>query len=76
MSKIPLYTQAAQERYRKATLVVQMTINPRTEPNLYEFLSNKKGRATYIKRLVSKDIGIEYEGKPLIEHDEDYKDDK
>lgn len=62
MSKVPLYTQVAQERYRKATCVVQFTINPRTQPALYDHLVKLKGRAPYLKKLVYADIGVEPEG--------------
>ena len=36
MSKVPVYTQRAQQNYRDSTLSVQLTINPRTEELLYE----------------------------------------
>lgn len=59
MSKVPVYTQRAQQAYRDSTLLVQLTINPRTEPLLYDILKDMPKRATYIKALIKKDKGIE-----------------
>ena len=59
MSKVPVYTQRAQQAYRDSTLSVQLTINPRTEELLYDILKDMPKRATYIKALIKKDKGIE-----------------
>lgn len=56
MSKVPVYTQRAQQNYRDSTLSVQMTINPRTEELLYVYLKDMPKRATYIKELIRKDM--------------------
>ena len=56
MSKVPIYTQRAQKNYRDSTLSVQMTINPRTEPELYDYLKDMPKRATYIKELIRQDM--------------------
>lgn len=69
MSQVPIYTQIAQERYRKATCVVQFTVNPRTQPALYEKLFKMKGRAAYLKNLVYADLGIEGEGRQAPDED-------
>ena len=58
MSKVPVYTQRAQQAYRDSTLSVQFTANPRTEPELYDILKDMPKRATYIKELIKKDKGI------------------
>lgn len=58
MSKVPVYTQRAQQAYRDSTLSVQFTANPRTEPELYDVLKDMPKRATYIKELIKKDKGI------------------
>lgn len=62
MSKVPIYTQAAQERYRKHTKIVQMTVNPRTEPELYAKIADMKDRSKYIKTAIYAQMGIEPEG--------------
>ena len=58
MSKVPVYTQRAQQNYRDSTLSVQFTVNPRTQPQLYDALKDMPKRATYIKELIKKDKGI------------------
>lgn len=56
MSKVPVYTQRAQQNYRDSTLSVQFTANPRTECDLYDYLKDMPKRATYIKELIKKDM--------------------
>ena len=57
MSKVPVYTQRAQQNYRDSTLSVQLTVNPRTtESEMYDYLKDMPKRATYIKDLIKKDM--------------------
>jgi len=61
MSLVPIYTQVAQERYRKSVQQVAFSVNPRTEPEVYEKLHKLPERAAYIKGLVYQDLGFELE---------------
>ncbi len=61
--KVPIYTRVAQERYRKSIKTVQFTVNPRSEPRLYEKLEGLKHRAQYLKQLVYDDMEIEERGR-------------
>lgn len=56
MSKVPKYTKKAQEAYRKKVMTVTITINPRTEVDVYERLSEQENKSGYLKDLVKKDI--------------------
>lgn len=58
MGKVPTYTKRAKERYRQSTLTVALTINPRTEPELYSKLDGLQKRAAYIKRLIINDMAV------------------
>ena len=56
MSKLPSYTQKAKAEYRKRITTVTITINPRTELEIYEKISEQENKSGYIKSLIERDI--------------------
>lgn len=58
MQKVPIYTKRAKENYRQSTLTVALTVNPRTEPELFGKLNKLPKRATYIKQLIINDLAV------------------
>lgn len=56
MSKLPLYTQRAKAEYRKRITTVTITINPKTEPEIYEKINEQDNKSGYIKNLIKRDI--------------------
>lgn len=56
MSKSPSYTQKAKADYRKRITTVTITINPRTEPEIYKKINEQDNKSGYIKGLIGRDI--------------------
>lgn len=56
MSKLPSYTQKAKADYRKRITTVTITINPRTEPEIYKKINEQDNKSGYIKNLIKNDI--------------------
>lgn len=56
MKKVPDYTKRAKESYRKSILTVSITVNPRTEQDVYKKLLSEMNKSGYIKKLIGLDI--------------------
>ncbi len=56
MSKLPSYTQKAKADYRKRITTISITINPKTEPDIFEKISQQENKSGYIKELIKSDI--------------------
>lgn len=56
MSKIPSYTRKAKAEYRKRITTVTITINPKTEAEIYKKINEQENKSGYIKSLIELDI--------------------
>lgn len=55
-SKLPIYTQKAKAAYRKRTDSLTMTINPKTEPDIAEWLNAQSNKSGAVKELIRQAI--------------------
>ena len=55
-SKLPVYTQKAKAAYRKRNSSLTMTINPKTEPDIAEWLNAQSNKSGAVKELIRQAI--------------------
>ena len=56
MSKLPSYIKKAKSDYRKRITTITVTINPKTEPEIYKRVNDQENKSGYIKSLIERDI--------------------
>ena len=56
MSRLPSYTQKAKADYRKRIITISITINPKTELDIFKKIAEQDNKSGYIKELIRLDI--------------------
>ena len=56
MSESPSYIKKAKSDYRKRITTIAVTINPKTEPEIYKKVNEQENKSGYIKVLIERDI--------------------